>query len=164
MLCDWCDKGTVLNTEINIIFSRILTTQRYCRLFGLQIVCCVNLILWQPVLLDDGEQWNVNGISSFGMSVCSECLNIRHRVVWTYVQTHEQLLLCVSSSLKNHFIQQYNPEDNSEHHTRRRENLKSHFFKEMKVVTDIRRHFNKSASYHCLGQRFSKFYCFRSPL
>jgi hypothetical protein len=26
----------------------------------------------------------------------------------------------------NHFTQQYNPEDSSEHHTRRRENLKSH--------------------------------------
>jgi hypothetical protein len=26
----------------------------------------------------------------------------------------------------NHFTQQYNPEDNSEHHTRRRENLKLH--------------------------------------
>jgi hypothetical protein len=30
----------------------------------------------------------------------------------------------------NHFTRQYIPEDNSEHHTRRRENLKSHkFFK-----------------------------------
>jgi hypothetical protein len=26
----------------------------------------------------------------------------------------------------NHFTWQYNPEDSSEHHTRRRENLKSH--------------------------------------
>jgi hypothetical protein len=26
----------------------------------------------------------------------------------------------------NHFTRQYNPEDSSEHHTRRRENLKSH--------------------------------------
>jgi hypothetical protein len=30
------------------------------------------------------------------------------------------------TSVDNHFTQQYNPEDNSEHHTRRRENLKSH--------------------------------------
>jgi hypothetical protein len=28
----------------------------------------------------------------------------------------------------NHFTWQYNPEDSSEHHTRRRENLKSHNF------------------------------------
>jgi hypothetical protein len=28
----------------------------------------------------------------------------------------------------NHFTRQYNPEDSSEHHTRRRENLKSHIF------------------------------------
>jgi hypothetical protein len=30
------------------------------------------------------------------------------------------------TSVDNHFTWQYNPEDNSEHHTRRRENLKSH--------------------------------------
>jgi hypothetical protein len=29
----------------------------------------------------------------------------------------------------NHFTRQYNPEDSSEHHTRRRENLKSHTFR-----------------------------------
>jgi hypothetical protein len=31
------------------------------------------------------------------------------------------------TSVDNHFTRQYNPEDNSEHHTRRRENLKFHF-------------------------------------
>jgi hypothetical protein len=30
------------------------------------------------------------------------------------------------TSVDNHFTWQYNPEDSSEHHTRRRENLKSH--------------------------------------
>jgi hypothetical protein len=30
------------------------------------------------------------------------------------------------TSVDNHFTLQYIPEDNSEHHTRRRENLKSH--------------------------------------
>jgi hypothetical protein len=30
------------------------------------------------------------------------------------------------TSVDNHFTRQYNPEDNSEHHARRRENLKSH--------------------------------------
>jgi hypothetical protein len=29
-------------------------------------------------------------------------------------------------AVDNHFTRQYNPEDSSEHHTRRRENLKSH--------------------------------------
>jgi hypothetical protein len=29
-------------------------------------------------------------------------------------------------TVDNHFTRQYNPEDSSEHHTRRRENLKSH--------------------------------------
>jgi hypothetical protein len=32
------------------------------------------------------------------------------------------------TSVVNHFTRQYNPEDNSEHHTRRRENLKSHVY------------------------------------
>jgi hypothetical protein len=30
------------------------------------------------------------------------------------------------TSVDNHFTRQYIPEDNSEHHTRHRENLKSH--------------------------------------
>jgi hypothetical protein len=30
------------------------------------------------------------------------------------------------TAVDNHFTRQYNPEDNSEHHTRRRENLKYH--------------------------------------
>jgi hypothetical protein len=34
--------------------------------------------------------------------------------------------VCTSETLvDNHFTRQYNPEDSSEHHTRRRENLKS---------------------------------------
>jgi hypothetical protein len=32
------------------------------------------------------------------------------------------------TSVDNNFTRQYIPEDNSEHHTRRRENLKSHGF------------------------------------
>jgi hypothetical protein len=32
------------------------------------------------------------------------------------------------TSVDNHFTRQYIPEDNSEHHTRRRENFKSHIF------------------------------------
>jgi hypothetical protein len=35
------------------------------------------------------------------------------------------------TSVDNHFTRQYNPEDSSEHHTRRRENLKSH------TITDV---------------------------
>jgi hypothetical protein len=33
------------------------------------------------------------------------------------------------TSVNNHFTWQYIPKDNSEHHTRRRENLKSHVFR-----------------------------------
>jgi len=36
------------------------------------------------------------------------------------------------TSVDNHFTRQYNPEDSSEHHTRRRENLKSHKFEDVK--------------------------------
>jgi hypothetical protein len=42
------------------------------------------------------------------------------------------------TSVDNHFTRQYNPEDNSEHHTRRRENLKSH-----KGVNDSIKYANK---------------------
>jgi hypothetical protein len=38
------------------------------------------------------------------------------------------------TSVDNYFTRQYIPEDNSEHHTRRRENLKSH------VSASVRRH------------------------
>jgi hypothetical protein len=39
------------------------------------------------------------------------------------------------TSVDNYFTRQYSPEDSSEHHTRRRENLKSHTVSEkLKVV------------------------------
>jgi hypothetical protein len=38
------------------------------------------------------------------------------------------------TSVDNHFTRQYNPEDSSEHHTRRRENLKSHMSNTMCVI------------------------------
>jgi thiamine phosphate synthase YjbQ (UPF0047 family) len=37
------------------------------------------------------------------------------------------------TSVDNHFTRQYIPEDNSEHHTRRRENMKSHIMKSCSV-------------------------------
>jgi hypothetical protein len=37
------------------------------------------------------------------------------------------------TSVDNHFTRQYNPEDSSEHHTRRRENLKSHILHESAI-------------------------------
>jgi hypothetical protein len=37
------------------------------------------------------------------------------------------------TSVDNNFTRQYIPEDNSEHHTRRRENLKSHLRVELNV-------------------------------
>jgi hypothetical protein len=46
------------------------------------------------------------------------------------------------TSVDNHFTRQYNPEDSSEHHTRRRENLKSHIKcltpKPVAVLTELR--------------------------
>jgi hypothetical protein len=36
--------------------------------------------------------------------------------------------MAVGGWFNNHFTRQYIPEDNSEHHTRRRENLKSHIY------------------------------------
>jgi hypothetical protein len=46
------------------------------------------------------------------------------------------------TSVDNHFTRQYIPEDNSEHHTRRRENLKSHILSRYDdVVTNEMRSF-----------------------
>jgi hypothetical protein len=38
------------------------------------------------------------------------------------------------TSVDNHFTRQYNPEDSCEHHTRRRENLKSHIMVSLFVI------------------------------
>jgi hypothetical protein len=38
------------------------------------------------------------------------------------------------TSVDNHFTRQYIPEDNYEHYTRRRENLKSHIFRPIPVT------------------------------
>jgi hypothetical protein len=43
------------------------------------------------------------------------------RAVFWVIRTSE-------TSVDNHFTRQYNPEDSSEHHTRRRETLKSHIY------------------------------------
>jgi hypothetical protein len=47
------------------------------------------------------------------------------------------------TSVDNHFTRQYNPEDSSEHHTRRRENLKSHvtlnIHKNLEVINPARK-------------------------
>jgi hypothetical protein len=50
---------------------------------------------------------------------CSELSSRSSEVMMEAVRTSEK-------SVDNHFTQQYNPEDNSEHHTHHRENLKSH--------------------------------------
>jgi hypothetical protein len=41
------------------------------------------------------------------------------------------------TSVDNHSTWQYNPEDSSEHHTRRRENLKSHIFKSFNILNRL---------------------------
>jgi hypothetical protein len=56
-------------------------------------------------------------------------MNIMFRVVFWDIQGYISLMMEVvrtsETSVDNHFTRQYIPEDNSEHHTRRRENLKS---------------------------------------
>jgi hypothetical protein len=50
---------------------------------------------------------------------CSYCLHYHSSLMMKAVRTSE-------TSVDNYFTRQYIPEDNSEHHSRRRENLKSH--------------------------------------
>jgi hypothetical protein len=48
------------------------------------------------------------------------------------------------TSVDNNFTRQYNPEDSSEHHTRRRENLKSHIrFTKRNVVSRFIFHYKR---------------------
>jgi hypothetical protein len=43
-----------------------------------------------------------------------------------FIQMMMEAVRTSETSVDNHFTRQYNPEDSSEHHTRRRENLKSY--------------------------------------
>jgi hypothetical protein len=59
------------------------------------------------------------------------------------------------TSVDNHFTRQYNPEDNSEHHTRRRENLKSREYTVFKnsVRTSRRtQHFTHHCNYKMVNE------------
>jgi hypothetical protein len=51
------------------------------------------------------------------------------------------------TSVDNNFTRQYIPEDNSEHHTRRRENLKSH----KNLVTSVKLNLYVSSDTHIAG-------------
>jgi hypothetical protein len=46
--------------------------------------------------------------------------------------------MIVDPYVDNHFTRQYNPEDSSEHHTRRRENLKSHILTLLLLLSQLR--------------------------
>jgi hypothetical protein len=67
--------------------------------------------------------------------------------------------VCTSeTSVDNHFTRQYNPEDSSEHHTRRRENLKSH--KQMNVSPQPK--ISHSGNSKCVGN--SCYYYYHLPV
>jgi hypothetical protein len=51
------------------------------------------------------------------------------------------------TSVDNHFTRQYNPEDSSEHHTRRRENLKSHNQLHELIINLLNNTINRYLSY-----------------
>jgi hypothetical protein len=55
------------------------------------------------------------------------------------------------TSVDNHFTRQYNPEDSSEHHTRRRENLKSHTINIASYNTEVCDRTDQPASYYNLS-------------
>jgi hypothetical protein len=65
---------------------------------------------------------------------CSELSSVLYcRLKW--LTTDDPLMMeavrTSETSVDNHFTRQYNPGDSSEHHTRRRENLKSHMSRRM---------------------------------
>jgi hypothetical protein len=68
--------------------------------------------------------------------------------------------------VNNHFTRQYNPEDNSEHHTRSRENLKSHSartawsFSNISVLQSVLLCYTR----HQLGESGSQHLCILSKM
>jgi hypothetical protein len=56
------------------------------------------------------------------------------------------------TSVDNYFTQQYIPEDNSEHHTRRRENLKSHMYERLSMFSLQDTTASKFYSRYCQGR------------
>jgi hypothetical protein len=54
------------------------------------------------------------------------CMAVMFRAVFWVVLPMMEAVRTSETSVDNHFTRPYNPEDSSEHHTRRRENLKSH--------------------------------------
>jgi hypothetical protein len=85
------------------------------------------------VLLFNHSSTDVNDTYFFRFSNSNFLHSLLLRL--SYVQVFSALLfravfwviLPCRMIVDNHFTRQYNPEDSSEHHTRRRENLKSHF-------------------------------------
>jgi hypothetical protein len=61
------------------------------------------------------------------------------------------------TSVDNHFTRQYNPKDSSEHHTRRRENLKSHKANESLGSVEMGSLVNSCSNYQFLKKGPSKF-------
>jgi hypothetical protein len=94
----------------------------------------------------------------WGVLPCKMIVDRRFR--GAYCLHHQE----IETSVYNHFTRQYIPEDNSEHHTRRRENLKSHKKKNVPVwYTGIYRTisstgYNKSKVQRC-QQLFSAEFC-----
>jgi hypothetical protein len=81
----------------------------------------------KPVLSHSNSVSYLNTISLY---LCSElsswiCCRVKLSTDVSEVRMMEAVRT-PESSVDNHFTRQYIPEDNSEHHTRRRENLKSH--------------------------------------
>jgi hypothetical protein len=59
------------------------------------------------------------------------------------------------TSVDNYFTRQYNPEDSSEHHTRRRENLKSHVYSLAQQNFYYMQHLKQSDYHSCFVLRNS---------
>jgi hypothetical protein len=75
------------------------------------------------IILAAVRTWNLTQLTSMGRLLYVVFDDSNHSsLMMEAVRTSE-------TSVDNHFTWQYIPEDNSEHHTRRRENLKSHRIK-----------------------------------
>jgi hypothetical protein len=67
------------------------------------------------------------------------------------------------TSVDNHFTRQYNPEDSSEHHTRRRENLKSHIIRFTFYCISMKIKMCYSVRSLCYNNRLPPVFAVRTP-
>jgi hypothetical protein len=79
-------------------------------------------------------------MNSNAREIFLKTINIFWIVFWDVLPPSSGMMEAARTSADNYFTRQYIPEDNSELHTRRRENLKSQYFCKNSVYSSSHKH------------------------